>query len=232
VQENIMQATKLLRTELEWLNMSFHALIDDMTDEEWTTRLLPGMNVPGYTLWHIARTPDFIVQTGLRHVPEIITQERWATCGALTTPGFGLSASLEEADAIARTVKREDVSAYADAVLAEVVAWLDTLSDDDLDVAPHWHAYIEEYPQYNIPEIVEAPEDPIWDSLLGTCCLHVRGHLTEVSLIKQQFRQAASLPAAATAPTAVAAPSATPELVAAEVGSSQPPRRRWPWGRK
>jgi hypothetical protein len=217
-----MQATKLLRTELEWLNMSFHALIDDMTDEEWTARLLPGMNVPGFTLWHVAHVPD-VAQALARHAPEIITQERWASCGTLTTPGFGFTVTLEEADAIARGVKREDVSAYADAVLAEVLGWLDTLSDDDLDIAPNWHAYIAEYPPHNIPEMVELPEDPIWDLLLGTCVLHVRGHLTEVSLIKQQIRQG-------TPPLAASTPAATP--VAARAASAAPAQRRWPWGRK
>jgi hypothetical protein len=226
-----MQATKLLRTELEWLNMGFHAAVDDMTDEEWTARVLPGMNLPGFTLWHAARTPDFIVQTILRHVPEVITQERWAACAGLNTPGLGLTVSLEEADAIARTVKREDVSAYADAVLTEVLAWLDTLSDDELDIAPNWHAYIHEYPVYNIPDFVELPASPIWDELLGTCGLHVRGHLTEVALIKQQIRQGTTSLAANASSTA-AAPSATPEPAAVLAASAQPAGRRWPWTRK
>lgn len=226
-----MHATKLLRTELEWLNMGFHAAIDDMTDEEWTARLLPGMNLPGFTLWHVARTPD-TAQALARQVPEVITQERWTGRGTLTTPGFGFTVTREEADAIARGLKREDVSAYADAVLAEILGWLDTLSDDDLDMVPNWHAYIAEYPAHNIPEMVELPEDPIWDSLLGTCGLHVRGHLTEVALIKQQLRQAASMPLAAATP--VPAPATAPALVAAGAAASQPGRsgRRWPWGRK
>lgn len=223
-----MQATKLLRTELEWLNLSFHELLDDMTDEEWTARILPGMNMPGYILWHVARMPDFIVQTGRRHVPEVITQDRWASCGALT-PLFGVS--LQEADAIARAVKREDVSAYADAVLAEVVAWLDTLSDDDLDTVPHWHAYLEEYPQYNVPAIVNAPEVPIWASLLEICGLHVRGHLAEVALIKQQVRQGTTTSAVPVTPTGPTVPGAAPEPAAALTASGQPVRRRWwPFG--
>ena len=221
-----MQATKLLRTELEWLNMGFHGLIDDMTDEEWTARPVPGLNLPGYTLWHVARTPDFIVQTGLRHMPEVITQERWASCGSLTTPGFGIGLSLVEADALAHAVKRKDVSAYADAVLAEVIAWLDTLSDDDLDTVPAWHSYIAEYPQYNVPGIVNAPEDPIWDYLLGTCGFHVRGHLTEVAIIKQEVRQG----------TTVAVSESTTEepstLVTVTAPASSSRRRRWPWGQR
>jgi hypothetical protein len=227
-----MQATKLLRTELEWIHMGFHSLIDDMTEEEWSARPVPGLNLPGFTLWHVARTPDYIVQTGLRHVPEVITQERWASCGALTTLGFGLSVTLEQADAIARGLNREDVSTYADAVLAEVLAWLDTLSDDDLDTVPRWHTYIAEYPQYNVPEIVEAPEDPIWDYLLGTCSLHVRGHLAEVSIIKQQIRQGPTVLTSVPTSAPKIAPDVTPEPVAALATSAQPARRRWPWGRQ
>jgi hypothetical protein len=225
VEESIMHATKLLRTELEWINMGFHAAIDDITEEEWTARVLPGMNLPGFTLWHAARTPDFIVQTILRHVPEVITQPRWAACGGLTTPGAGIAVSLEEADAIARGVKREDLSAYADAVLAEVLAWLDTLSDEDLDTAPNWHAYIHEYPIYAIPDFVALPDSPFWDELLGTCGLHVRGHLTEVALIKQQVRQAVAMPSAAITP------GPAPKLVTATVPGqpARAKRRPWPW---
>jgi hypothetical protein len=221
-----MQATKLLRTELEWLNMGFHSLIDDMTDEEWTARPIPGLNLPGYILWHVARTPDYIVQTGLRHVPEVITQERWAACGALTTPGFGFLETLEGADAIARGVKREDVSTYADAVLTEVLAWLDTLTDDDLDIVPHWHAYLSEYPQYNVPEIMELPEDPIWDYLLGTCGFHVRGHMAEVAIIKQEVRERAS------ASVAMSTTQEPPTLATVTAPASSPRRHRWPWGQR
>jgi hypothetical protein len=217
----------MLQEQLKWINGSFHANIDDMTDEEWTARLLPGMNLPGYTLWHVARSPDLIVQTILRGVPEVITQAQWSGRGALTTPGFGLDVTLAEADAVAHGTKREDVSAYADAVLAEVVGWLNTLSDEDLDTVPqNWQAHLTGHPEYQVPGVLEYTVGPIWEEVLGTCGFHCRGHLTEVALIKQRLRQAA----ATFAETATAL--AVPEPVVATVSAAHPAPRRWPWNRK
>jgi hypothetical protein len=223
-----MQATKMLQEQLKWINGSFHAIVDDITDEEWTARLLPGMNLPGYSLWHAARVPDVDVQTVLRGVPEVIWQARWASRGALTTPGFGLDVTLAEADAIAHGTRPADVSAYADAVLAEVVGWLDTLSDADLDrVTENWQVHLTGHPEYQVPGLLEQyTVGPIWEEVLGTCGFHCRGHLTEVALIKQRLRQAAAtLPETATA-------LAVPEPVVAAVSAARPALRRWPWSRK
>jgi hypothetical protein len=227
----MMRATQLLREELQWINQGFHAAIDDMTDEEWTARPFPGMNLPGFTLWHVARTQDADVQTSIRGVPEVITRTRWASCGTLTTPGFGYMVTLEEADAIARGVSRADVSAYADAVLAEVLAWLDTLSDNDLDAIPDRRTHAAPFPVY--ANVLDLPDAPIWDELLSTCGFHCRGHLTEVALIKQQVRQGVD-PASAAAPSRAGTPAASPELAtAATAGQSAGAKRgRWPWGRK
>lgn len=227
-----MRATQVFQELLKALNGNFHAVIDDMTDQEWVARPLPGMNLPGFTLWHVARALDS-AQTFDRGTPEVITQQRWASCGALATPGFGYEVTLEQADAIARGVKREDVSAYADAVWVEMLAWLDTLSDDDLDTMQVWRSRIAAYPEYNVPEILEIPEAPIWDDLLGGCGLHLRGHLVEVGIIKQQLRRAAAMPPAETAPSVAPTPvsGATPEPVGGAV-SRHPARRRWPRSRK
>lgn len=231
-----MRGTQILEAELKWINQSFHAIIDDMTDEEWTARPLPGMNLAGFTLWHIARTQDVDVQTAIRGVPEVITQPRWAACGTLATPGFGFTVTLEEADAIAHGIRPADVGAYADAVLAEIVAWLATLSDEDLDTAPDWRTHIAPFPVLQVPELLEMSETTIWEELLGTCGLHCRGHLAEVAIIKQQLRQRVTVPSASSPPVDTSASAgAEPALVAAVSIANQSARvkrHRWPWGRR
>jgi hypothetical protein len=223
-----MRATQAVTEELKSIHEGFHFVADDMTDDEWTARVAPGMNLPGFTLWHLTRTLDAFVQTAIRGVPEVITQARWAACGTMTTPGFGFLAPLEEADAIARGMARADVSAYADAVQAEVLSWLARLSDEDLDPVPDWRTHIAAFPVYQVPELTEGPDAPVWGILLDPCGLHRRGHLSEVALIKQQRRLTVTMPSTepSTAPPA-AGPSAE-----AQVAPRRKRRWWWPWGRR
>jgi hypothetical protein len=189
-----MQATKLLQEHFQTVNSGFRAHIVDMTDQEWTARPLLGVNPPGWTLWHVTRTLDAVVQMVIRGVPEIITQARWASCGALATPGLGLGQTLEEAQALARAISRADVKAYADVVLPEVLAWLATLNDDDLDTVPDLAAHIAGHPVYHVPDVLEAAGMPVWAHLLVNCLHHSQDHLAELALIKQQLRLPASTP--------------------------------------
>jgi len=46
---------------------------ETFSEEEWTRRALPGTNPPGFTAWHMARTVDWAMQTGVRGRPEVIT---------------------------------------------------------------------------------------------------------------------------------------------------------------
>jgi hypothetical protein len=185
-----MRAAHFFQAQLVSIHEGFHSVLDDMTDGEWIARPFPGMNLPGFTLWHVARTLDMDVQTWIRGVPEVISQERWANCGALTAPGFGYTVTLEEADSIARGVTRADIGAYGDAVVQEVLTWLGTLNDNDLDMIPDGHSHIAAFPVYS--NLLEFPNGPIWAELVDPCGLHCRGHLSEVALIKQQVRQAAT----------------------------------------
>jgi hypothetical protein len=185
---NPMQATKLLQEQFRIVGSNFRATIADITDQEWTARSLPGMNPPGWTLWHVTRTLDAVVHTVIQGVPEIITQARWASCGALTTPGVGLGQTLEEAHALAHAINRTDVTAYAEVVLPEALAWIATLRDDDLDAAPDLAAHVAGHPIYQVPDILEAVGMPVWAHLLVNCLLHSQDHVTEVVIIKQQLR--------------------------------------------
>ena len=189
-----MQATQLLQEQFRMVSSSFRATIEDITDQEWTTHALPGMNAPGWTLWHVTRTVDAVVHTVIRGVPEIISQARWASCGVLATPGIGLGQTLEEANTLVHTISRADVIAYAEVVLPEVLAWLATLRDDDLDTVPDLAAHIAGHPVYQAPDILEAAGMPVWAHLLVNCLLHGQDHLAELAIIKQQLRLPTSNP--------------------------------------
>jgi len=188
-----MRAADLLQRQLMTINAILHDIGDDISDEEWTRRILPETNLIAFDLWHVARTQDWAVQTLARGAPEVIGEPRWAGRGALATRGIGVGRTFEQADELAHNVRRSDVLAYADAVHAVVMEWLATLTDTDLESHPDIPAHYAAFPEYQTPAMrAETPwafeQPPMWRCLIGPAIGHVRDHLAEVDLLKRQMR--------------------------------------------
>ena len=187
-----MRATTLIQAQLNGVHQLFHACADDLTEAEWTTCALPRTNLLGFTLWHVARTRDWAVQTAIRGVPEVITSERWASWSGLAMAGIGAGITLEQANEVGRSISRADGLAYADTVHSTIQSWLSTLSDDDLDTVPDMEAHMASYTAYQHPgfraEIADLLGQPIWRLLIGPCSGHLREHLGELDVLKQVMR--------------------------------------------
>ena len=188
-----MQATTLIQAQLNGVHQLFHACADDLTETEWTTRALPGTNLPGFTLWHMVRGRDWAVQTAIRGVPEVIADERWAGWRGPAMAGAGAGFTLEQANEVGRLVSRADVLTYADTVHSVIQSWLSTLSDDDLDTVPDMEAHMATYPAYQHSgfraEIADLLGQPIWKLLSGPCSGHMREHLGELNVLKRTLRR-------------------------------------------
>ncbi len=187
-----MKATVLLAKQITSVNTLLHHALDDLSPHAWTSRLLRGENMLGFIVWHVPRMQDHTVQTWIRGVPEVVHAERWAHWRDLRPLGAGLGIPLAEADRIAQCVEPADVLAYADAVLHEILNWLATLTDDDLEYIPDARQHLAPYPEYQTAghhaETDELLDLPIWRLLSGPCFGHVRGHLGELALLKSQLR--------------------------------------------
>lgn len=188
-----MHAVDLLARQFSGVNSLFHSFADDLTPSEWTMRAIPGSNLLGFTVWHLPRTQDWAVQTVIRGRPEVISDARWHGRGSLQTPGIGAGFTPEEADETAAGVNPVDVLAYADAVHQNILDWLSTLSDDDLDTVPDMAAHEAAYLEYQRPgfraEVGHLVATPVWRLLLGPCTGHVRSHLGEMEFLKQALRE-------------------------------------------
>ncbi len=189
-----MRSTDLIRQQLSGVHNIFRTVTSDLTEEEWTLHALPETNVIGFTLWHLPRVQDWAVQTAIRGVPEVIRDAQWKRLGDPDIVGIGIGMTPDEADTVARSVSRADVCAYADAVHDEVLAWLDTLDDNDLDAIPDFAAHHTAYPIYQRPELRAEIADligaPAWRYLTGPCIGHWRGHFGELEILTQVMRSA------------------------------------------
>ena len=188
-----MNTTTLLREQFTNTNSVFHAIVDDLTDEEWVARPAPGENMHGYTAWHMPRTQDGMAQSWIRGVAEIAHGDRWAHWRALKRLGIGVGIALDEADEIARTVKRVDVLEYADAVRQEICAWLEQISDADLDQIPNARQHLSTFAEYQTPGFVEEVSDlydlPAWSVLMRPCIGHIHRHMGELEAVKGVLRR-------------------------------------------
>lgn len=190
-----MRATELLAQQFRSVNSILHDIADGLTDEEWTAHLLPETNLPGFDLWHIARAQDWSAQTLARGVPEVIGAAEWADRGALATPGIGVGMTRDEADTLAAQVRKDDVLAYADAVLHEVLGWLAGLDDALLDESPDIARHYAGHPEYQTAAMAAevpwlATNPPRW-RCLAPGIGHARDHLAELDLATRLYRRGA-----------------------------------------
>jgi DinB superfamily len=187
-----MQTTELLLLQCANIHTMFHAVVDDLSPEEWTTRTVPETNLPGFDLWHVARTQDWALHTLVRGIPEVISDPQWRGKGALMTPGIGVGMTQREADRLAYEVAKADVLLYADMVHAKLLTWLSTINELVLDDTPDILAHYQTHPEYLTPAMqAEVPwiaEQPAVWPCLAPALGHVRDHLVEVGVLKRLGR--------------------------------------------
>jgi len=170
----------------------FHHAVDDLTEEEWTTRPAPGQNIIGFNAWHMPRTQDNVIQTWIRGKPELAHHARWSHWGRFRPLGCGVGISLEAADEIAFGIKKADVLAYVDLVNQEAIHWLGEIDDDELDMIPEVSKHLTPYPEYQTPGYREEMEGllgkPVWGLLMRPCIGHIHRHVGELFYVKETLR--------------------------------------------
>jgi hypothetical protein len=191
--EVAVNAISILANQFSATHQILHDLVNRMTDVEWVTRPASGANLIGYTLWHVVRTQDYVVNTLIQGIPEVISESRWEARGSLNTPGTGDGFSPEDCDEIAYAVKREDLLDYADQVDRSIQTWLNNLPDARLDDVPDIQQHLAPYPAYQgddfLAEIEYLNGQPAWRLLIGLALGHVREHFGEVSLLQVILRR-------------------------------------------
>lgn len=187
-----MNAIDLLRNRMAAVSASVVGSLDELTGIDLKTPLLPGTNPLGLTLWHVSRTQDWLVQTSVRGIPEVVERFR----DGLPDPdlyGFGTGLSTEAAIAAAMMVDQDRLAAYATAVGEEIDHWLTTLDEADLDVVPPFDARQATRSAYSTPEALVEVDGleglKTGELLLRPTMSHLFHHLGEVDLLGQLARR-------------------------------------------
>jgi hypothetical protein len=162
---------------------------ESFSDQEWTTCALPGTNPPGFTAWHMARTVDWAVQTGVRGQPEVITDPRFQSLDGF---GIGIGSSAEQAMAIARRMPRAAVGEYAASITAAALEWL-ALADEELLATPNQlqtnqSAYEAYRADGHLSEVTDLFGLPAWQLIARPAGSHIRVHYGELEVLAQAMR--------------------------------------------
>lgn len=197
-----MNTPEFLKKQHNLINGTLHLLLEPLSDEQWLGRPLPGGNLVAFTAWHLVRVLDAQVHTVYRGLPELQSLEPWSSIPALAQPGVGIGLTLEEADAIGRSLSKQDLLAYADAIRAAAGAWLDGLEEADLDVMPDLEGnrakgpevyrtgpYLEFWPLG--PPLNQRPDKPLWLLVSAGMLLHSYQHMGEIEIAAQAVERAA-----------------------------------------
>ena len=197
-----MKAIEMIQQQLDTVHIRLHHSAGDLTPDEMTRRVLPGVNPLGFIVWHMARSQDWAINTAIRNVPEVITRVQWREA-AVAIPGIGTGFATAEVEAVVRRVDRRGLLAYADAVHADCLEWLRTQDEAMLDEIPDVAGHDAPHPEYQTPgfraEMGSGPEhddavgrkggQPAWLLLTSVSITHLHRHLGEVDLVRDLMRR-------------------------------------------
>lgn len=186
----------MLAQQFGTVSIRLHHVCDALTPELLTGRVAPGANPIGFLLWHMVRSQDWGVNTAVRGVQEVARRKPWADSEMFTTLGMGTGFAADEVDRVASRFDLPALVGYADAVHAETLEWLTSISDSVLDEVPDVAAHTAPYPEYQLraflDEMGSGPEHddavgrtgglPAWLLLTSVSITHVHRHLGEIDL--------------------------------------------------
>ena len=187
-----MDAVTLLTNRVSAVNASVHGLIEAAAGLDLVQPVLPGTSPLGLTLWDLPRVQDWLVNTTIRNVPEVVAEfpglpdpERFA---------FGTRLTPDDAGDAAWAVDLDVLLSYADAVTSGILDWLPTLSPDDLDWVPPFAERQQTRASYCTPaalaDVAGLHGVPVGVLLMRPAVSHVFHHAGEIELLIDVARSA------------------------------------------
>jgi hypothetical protein len=143
----------------------------------------------------MAATQDWVVQVVLRGVPEVRQSERWGSHPGINPPVPPFGMTLDQADRIAHSTTAQEIAEYESDVHIEILAWLATIDDFELDRIPDLMGNaVQSYAQDRvtaayIDELADEKEWLVWRHLTSPAIGHLRGHFGEIDAELEHLRR-------------------------------------------
>lgn len=127
-----MNEADLIRDAFGRIAEEVHATLTDLPDAALTYRIEPDANTIAWLIWHLTRVQDDHV-AGVANSEQVWTAQNWHSRFALpfSLSDIGYGHSTDEVEQVAPT--SELLLGYHDAVQQNTVAYVETLTSDDLD---------------------------------------------------------------------------------------------------
>jgi hypothetical protein len=186
-----MNAVTLLRNQIAGVHGRYHDVIEAILPGEWKAQVHPRGNPVGFLAWHIPATRDWAVHVWCQGHEQLRHSSNAGKRPGINPahPPFGMS--FDDAVAVAAAATLGDVLAYADEVFAATMSYLETLTDDALDLLPDTRAANARVPYQTagyLEEIDDMYDFPVWRTLTGPAFAHARGHVDEISAALEAIR--------------------------------------------
>ncbi len=184
-----MEASDLLAIQLNGIGQILNRLAAEVDVETSRKRAFPEASLIGSTLWHVARTVDWAVNSMIRGGPEVAFDFDFQGVADARISQIGFGIQPHEADAIAEATTPAEVARYFELVLADATQWLQT--NPDLSFVPDALAHQPDFPGYRTDfylEEVRSYKEGGWTALkilVGPAIAHVRGHFGEIDVLRQ-----------------------------------------------
>lgn len=127
-----MRSAELLTDFLDRVRDTTHTVLDGLGEDELTARLDADANTIAWLVWHASRVQDDHI-AGVAGTEQVWTAQGFATTFGLPFDDQQIGYGQSTADVAHVVASASDLRAYADAVHDAAVAYVGTLSEDDLD---------------------------------------------------------------------------------------------------
>ena len=130
-----MTLNEFITDALEKENGFLIDALDGLTADEMSWQPAPDANSIGWILWHMVRVEDMWIQFFAQFQTELWEAEGWHEKFGLPTRDNGFGHTTEQVNNFPG-VDLEQFLQYRAAVRASTLAYLDTLSPDDMETVP------------------------------------------------------------------------------------------------
>ncbi len=130
-----MTLNEFITDALEKENGFLIDALDGLTADEMSWQPAPDANSIGWILWHMVRVEDMWIQFFAQFQTELWEAEEWHEKFGLPTRDNGFGHTTEQVNNFPG-VDLEQFLQYRAAVRASTLAYLDTLSPDDMETVP------------------------------------------------------------------------------------------------